>query len=209
MATITDRLNTPPDFSRLRDLDRENYMRFFTLTAPENIENYAKGSNLTSLAELAHDCRSTIEFSCPIIDGQTQWKLNRLSEVKERLAQAVECKRRYYDETLIGIVTKYVLKFLDLFGFKKWNNGDTATIVAAEDFLLFWDSRAAVLKISHPDNPSYGKYHRRQDFPPRDLPPPFSADLSRFYNYNPRRQIELEGDRRIDYSTLAAVTARA
>lgn len=167
MATTPNPLNVAPDFTQVTDIARADYEQFFELTAPENIENYANGSNLESLAALANQCRTVIDLTCPIIDGQQQWKLNRLSEVKERLSQAVECKRRYYDNHIFGIVTKYVLQFLDCFGFKMWNNGDTAAIVTAENFLLFWDSRAPVFVISHPVNPHYGEYSRRQDFPPR------------------------------------------
>ncbi|MBS0650665.1 MAG: hypothetical protein JSR93_05845 [Verrucomicrobia bacterium] len=179
----------------------------FELTAPENIENYANGSNLESLAALAYSCRTVIQFTCPIINGQDQWKLNRLSEVKERLAQAVECKRRYYDNHIFGIVTKYVLQFLDCFGFKMWNNGDTAAIVTAENFLLFWDSRAPVYVNINPDSLQYGEYSRRQDFPPRTDIGGNPIDLSRFYNYNPRRMIEVArypANEMINYAELRA-----
>ncbi|MBX3718191.1 MAG: hypothetical protein KF898_00920 [Parachlamydiales bacterium] len=207
MATTPNPLNVAPDFTQVRDSAREVYLQFFELTAPENIENYANGANLESLAELASRCRNIIEGTCPIIDGQQQWKLNRLSEVKERLSQAVECKRRYYDNHIFGIVTKYVLQFLDCFGFKMWNNGDTAAIVTAENFLLFWDSRAPVYIITNPESSQYGEYQRRQDFPPRRDIGDTPIDLSRFYNYNPRRTIEVPGypdNVRINYAELRA-----
>lgn len=213
MAITPNPLNVAPDFTQVTDIARADYEQFFELTAPENIENYANGSNLESLAALANRCRVVIDLSCPVhlgqelIDGQQQWKLNRLSEVKERLSQAVECKRRYYDNHIFGIVTKYVLQFLDCFGFKMWNNGDTAAIVTAENFLLFWDSRAPLFVISNPDNPNYGNYSRRQDFPPRRDIGDTPIDLSRFYNYNPRRTIEVARypeNERINYAELRA-----
>lgn len=207
MTTVADRLSTPPDFTQVRDFARAEYEQFFSLTAPENIENYANGSNLESLTELAASCRNVIEITCPIIEGQQQWKLNHLSEVKQRLAQAVECKRRYYDNHIFGIVTKYVLQFLDCFGFKMWNNGDTAAIVTAENLLLFWDSRAPLYVISNPNSSQYGQYSRRQDFPPRSDHGGAPVDLSQFYNYNPRREIEVPGypeNVRINYAELRA-----
>ncbi|MBS0652281.1 MAG: hypothetical protein JSR39_02000 [Verrucomicrobia bacterium] len=207
MATTPNPLNVAPDFTQVRDLAREAYEQFFELTSPENIENYANGSNLESLTDLANRCRTVIDLTCPIINGQQQWKLNHLSEVKQRLAQAVECKRRYYDNHIFGIVTKYVLQFLECFGFKTWNNGDTAAIMTAENFLLFWDSRAPLFVISHPDNPRYGEYSRRQDFPPRRDIGDALIDLSRFYNYNPRREIEVARypqNERINYAELRA-----
>ncbi len=190
MTAVTNQPLLAPDFSQIREESRAKYEQFFAWTAPENVQSYANGSSLERLADLAGSCRGIIQFTCPVIEGQEQWKLDRLSEVKERLSQAVECKRSYYDNHPFGIVTKYVLKLLDLFGFKMWNNGDTAAIVAAEDFLLMWDSRMPVVKISNPENRNYGLYSRREDFPPRNDHNRRAIDLTHFYNYTPRREIE-------------------
>ncbi len=186
--------NAPPDFTRgeeLRPVYQEIYERYYDWTSPENIQSYASGASLENLAKLAIQCQVVIEFgSCPIsgtsdadVLNQRQWKVNQLSDVKQRLAQAIVCKRSYYDNHPFGIITKYVLKFLDQFGFKLWNNGDTAAIVAAEDFLLMWDSRLPVIRRTY--NDLYGEY---AGFSPRGFG---ATDLSRYYNYTTQRIIPI------------------
>jgi hypothetical protein len=79
----------------------------------------------------------------------------------------------------MGMVTRFFMKC-----FGMWNNGDTATIVKAEDFLIMYDSRLPLFKESS------GNYAPRCFFVlvhaawVRD-----HLDTSRFYNYNPRRAI--------------------
>ena len=196
-AIPTTLLSRAPDLSQMSAGGKNKYEQFFEQTDPNNIDRFAKGSNLEELAELASSMRSIIHGSRLNIsldhNVQDQWELNRLSEVKERLTQAIDMKRSYYDNHLFGIITKYVLM---LFG--QWNNGDTAAIVSAEDFLLTWDSRKPVMKISHPENPSFGKYFQRRDFVTSH------RDTSHYFNYNPRRLIEMENGERINFHALRA-----
>jgi hypothetical protein len=197
LSNSTTILSQPPNFTGVSDYGRNNYERFFEYTDDNNISQYSHCfASLENLAELARGTRNVIDLARLNISDHgvgNQWGLNRLSEVKQKLAKAIEIKRSYYDNNLFGVVTKYVLM---LFG--KWNNGDTADIVAAEDFLLLWDSRNPVYKISHPDNRNYGKYCNRLDFRTSDL------DTSQYYNYNPKRLIEMENGQQINYAALRA-----
>ena len=188
----TDALFRHIDLSEIPEWERDKYDDFFEYT--DDTEIYANGASLEYLTELAHSvrgiltrCRSKVS-----LDGQTanQWELNHLSEVKQRLANAIEMKRGYYENHLFGIISKYVLIVLG-----RWNNGDTPAIVTAEDFLLYWDSRRPVRKISHPNNPAFGKYSLRPEF--RIV----TYDTTRYFNYNPQRIIEMASGEQVNYTS--------
>ncbi|NGX49353.1 MAG: hypothetical protein K940chlam5_00951 [Candidatus Anoxychlamydiales bacterium] len=96
-------------------------------------------------------------------------------------------KKEYYENHWVGKITRFILKF-----FNMWNNGFTTSIMKAEDFLLFWDSRVPVFKTAK------GNYATRLFFVftsvrwVRD-----NLDMSNFYNYTPSRTIKFTGP---DYS---------
>jgi len=176
-------LNLPFNFSSVTSLAKWKYERFFELTNDKNIHLYAKGANLSHLTKLATTCRNVIQICNPVgcskdlfpsersSKSVVEWELQHLSKVKERLAKAIELKRNYYQHTIIGVIKQL---FLRLFGL--WNNGDTPSVMEAEDFLIFWDSKAPLFKGKD------GKYFPRQDFPhPKDV------DTSHFFNYTPRQ----------------------
>ncbi|HEX2582969.1 MAG TPA: hypothetical protein VHL30_02515, partial [Chlamydiales bacterium] len=104
-----------------------------------------------------------------------QWEIDRLSEVKQRLALAIVHKREYYENHWFGIITKIFLKLFCL-----WNNGNTSSIVAAEDFLLRYDLRYPVVKI-------FGNYVEPSFFTPMvDLDwYRHNLNIETFFNYNP------------------------
>jgi hypothetical protein len=177
-----------PVFARISNEEKTNYDRFFEYTNDPNIQSYAKCASLANLVSLAEKTRYIIEKTNPILQEGSpqsaiipgrQWELDRLSEIKQRVGKAIECKRAYYENHLFGIITKYVLKC-----FGMWNNGDTADIVKAEDFLIEYDSRLPMFKDSQ------GNYQKRFFFvfTPVDWVRE-NLNTSRFYNYNPRRPI--------------------
>ena len=188
-------LTVQPIFSRVTAKERELYNDFFKKTNPTNIHNYASGSSLTSLVDLADKVLGVIDRCNPICDthigsqmDQTkaiaarQWQLNHISEVKQRIAKAITYKQSYYDNHLLGIITKYILKC-----FRLWNNGFTTSIKTAEDFLLFWDSRVPLCKTN-------GTYTTRFFFP--FIPVSWiqeHLDTRDFYNYTPSRTIQFTG----------------
>jgi hypothetical protein len=186
-------LSQPVTFSQVSDIGKQHYEKFFSLT--DSVDQYANGTSLNELADLFSSVRSIIHMVRNYISPEPrirdQWELNRLSEAKERLAQAIAMKKSYYENNFFGIVTKYALML-----FCMWNNGNTSDITKAEDVLLFWDSRRPVMKISNTDHPKCGKYVERQDFDRSHL------DTSRYYNYDSSRLIELENGQKIDFASL-------
>jgi hypothetical protein len=126
------------------------------------------------------DTQSGPEGASPeTVNQARQWQIDRISEVKEHVAQALDQKKAYYDNHWMGIITKYVLDF-----FCMWNNGYTNSITTAEDFLFWWDSRLPIFKSSH------GEYETRFFFP---LTPVSyiqeKLNTSQFYNYTSEREI--------------------
>ncbi len=201
MATTSTSLQAA--FSKVSNQDKMDYDHFFEYTDNANISSYSRGGSLTTLTELAEKTWYVTQMVNPLKEerflmGGTvpmmQWDLDHLSEIKGRLAKAIECKREYYDNHLFGIATKYVLKL-----FRMWHDGDTADIQCAEDFLIRYDSRMAMEKDAQ------GNYRTRSYFfggwtlvnplSPIRLPSPSAEwvrqnlNVSRFHNYNPKRAI--------------------
>ncbi|MBI2811765.1 MAG: hypothetical protein HYX67_13190 [Candidatus Melainabacteria bacterium] len=186
-----------PAFQRISAEDKSAYDLFFDSTSAPNIQGYEKGYSLEKLTALAESAYGVVIKTNPILQEGSpqasvipgrQWELNQLHLIKVRLSQAIECKRAYYDNHIFGIVTKYVLKF-----FGKWNDGNTSAIVIAEDFLIRHDTRFPLMKDSA------GNYKTKMFF---TLTPASwvrdNLDLSRFYNYNPRRPIPIAMEFRYD-----------
>ncbi|MBS0604881.1 MAG: hypothetical protein JSS60_07580 [Verrucomicrobia bacterium] len=186
MATIA--AAQQPVFSRVSIEEKNSYDLFMDYSSSTNIEGYAKGWNLEKLVDLAEKAYDVVAKSNPILQEGSpqssvipgrQWELNRLSDIKQRLAQAVEHKRGYYDNSIMGIITKYFLKC-----FGMWNDGETAAIVKAEDFLIRYDTRLPLFKDAR------GNYVSRCFFPLTSASwVRNTLDTTRFYNYNPRRAI--------------------
>jgi hypothetical protein len=178
--------------NRLNGVDRQDLDAFLTYTNPDNIENYANGwslENLTSLAEKAYEVvkklNPILQAGSPqeaVIPGR-QWELNHLSEIKEKLANAITMKHSYYENHWFGKITRWFLDFFWL-----WNNGDTPAIIKAEDFLLRHDTRLPVYKDAD------GNYQKVFFFFALSADAEWvrtRLDTSRFYNYNPLRPIPL------------------
>lgn len=185
-------LMTTPLFNRVLPEYQESYESFFEITSdlPRNI------GNLNKIVDLAEKVEHVLRHANPICDTWSnqwgdqsrlrearQWHLDRLSVVKQRLAQAIVCKRDYYENTWMGSIAKWILKLFCL-----WNNGNTAPIRRAEDFLLRYDTRFPISKLSE-------KYQGVFFWPLlshgwiRE-----NLDLQNFYNYDPpSRAIEVQG----------------
>lgn len=184
-----------PNFSSLCNFEVQRFSSFFNKTKPNNFEKSARNLNeLSSLFAHNHGMLSRINPICNTWDGSSgdkeraiearQWELDRLSDMKARLAQAIEYKKNYYQNHWFGKITQI---FLEIFGL--WNNGNTATIQRAEDNLLATDARNKLIKID-------GKYELCHFFFPL-----ISTDWVRktlytdnFYNYNPGRRIEMKNN---------------
>ncbi len=190
-----------PVFNRIPVTLKEEHDRFFYEAHPDRIRVYAQ-TDLMHLVHLAKGAVHTFDRCNPISDtwhgdwntwqgpgadtatviAARQWQLDRLSDVKQRIAQAIVHKRDYYENTTLGKIVKFVLKCLCM-----WNNGNTAAITKAEDFLLYWDSRVPVYKQD-------GKYTSRYFWP---LVPVSwvqeKLNTGNFYNYTPNRTIEIKG----------------
>ena len=188
-----------PVFSRISNEERNNYDLFMEYTNPGNIDGYATGWawDLGKLADLAEKAYRASEKANPILQEGSpqaavipgrQWELDRLSDIKQRLSQAIDLKRSYYDNSFPGMITKYVLQFLGM-----WDNGETAGIVKAEDFLIRYDSRMPLLKLSN------GNYVSRCFFPLTNaLWVRNNLNIGNFYNYNPQRAIPIVQNFRYD-----------
>lgn len=175
------------------------------------VEAYANGASLGKLTDLARKAYEVVKKTNPVVGrsistspgegwssrfpseigrNEKQWELNMLSKIKKGLARAVEMKRAYYENNFFGKITKF---FLKLFG--RWNGGNTAAIVKAEDVLLQWDSRKPVCKIT-------GIFCSSSRYTEANRLECFSSDTSQFFNYNPSRLIEISSGERINYSAL-------
>jgi hypothetical protein len=188
-----------PVFSRVAAWEKREYESFFEKTS--RLDRYAEGESLTDLVYLAERVEDVTDKCNPILDtynNQTaewartisgrQWQLDRIGEVKKRLALAIVQKRRYYENTAWGQITKF---FLEMFGM--WNKGNTAAIVAAEDFLLRWDSRGALAR-SDGEKYEYGNCifftdhsYTNSNWVRNNL------NTLHFYNYNPTRTVTIKG----------------
>lgn len=141
---------TIPLFDRLPPQYQEAYNQFFDITSPSKLPDHI--GNLNNIVDLAEKIEHVLGHANPIWDtwgsewgdryrslDAHQWHLNQLSLVKQRLAQAIVCKRDYYENTWMGTLAKWILKLFCL-----WNYGNTAPIRKAEDFLLRYDTRYSV-----------------------------------------------------------------
>jgi hypothetical protein len=95
-----------PLFNQVSLQEKNAYDRFFEYTSDTNIVNYAAGWNLERLANLAHQAYHVVSKANPLLNEHSpaaqvipgrQWELNRLSEIKQRLAAAIQHKRNYYE----------------------------------------------------------------------------------------------------------------
>lgn len=176
-------LNISPKLSHISERTQLDYKEFYKKTDEKNIDKFSKGASLDRLTRLAEKARFVVNFGnpFPISNHQTyQWEMDHLSDIKQRLHQAINQKLNYYEKDTIGKIKKIILK---LFG--RWNGGATKSIERAEDFLLFWDSNQPLYKITHPESSSYGKYGIRQDFPGPSHKK--HANFDHFFNYTPIR----------------------
>ncbi|HEX2582968.1 MAG TPA: hypothetical protein VHL30_02510 [Chlamydiales bacterium] len=185
-----------PAFGKGTSAEQEAWRSFFST----NSEAIRTGASLTELVACAEKVQSILLHYNPIFDtwGQTwnnqadlkparQWEIDQLAEVKKRLIKAVVYKREYYENHWFGVITKIFLKLFCL-----WNNGDTAAIVAAEDFLVRWNFPEPQIKHD-------GEYETTIQFTPENeenqAPVPGSVgfyefldlDWTDFPNYIPDR----------------------
>jgi hypothetical protein len=171
---------------------KKAYEYFFQKTELGTIRQFATGSSLTELVDCAEKVQIILLHCNPIFDTSNyrwgnqanplpniiqarQWEIDRLSEVKQRLEQAIVHKREYYENHWFGKITKFFLKL-----FCMWNEGNTSAIVAAEDFLLRYDLRYPVVKIN-------GRYTTPLFFTSRIELQWYRANLNidNFFNYDP------------------------
>ena len=190
-------ITAAPAFARIPADDRKDYDAFIKATTGMQIRGYASGWNIEKLAQLAEKAYAVIRKTNPILDEGSpqadvirgrQWELNQLSDIKQRLANAIVQKRAYYDNHVLGMITKFFLKCIG-----KWNDGNTSSIVAAEDFLLKWDTRLPVSKNAS------GFYETRL-FLPLTSAAWIRQNLNtdQFFNYNPMRTTPLVRECRYD-----------
>lgn len=181
-----------PLFNRLPTDYQESYNSFFELTDPANIRN---SMNLDLIVSLAEKAEYVLAEANPIWDtgdnrwgdrlqwqDAYQWHLDRLSHVKERLAQAIVHKKEYYENTWMGRITRFFLKLFCL-----WNNGNTAPIRRAEDFLLRYDSRYPVMKFEGEHKSVFFWPLKSHEWVQQNL------NVQNFYNYDVPHAIEVKG----------------
>lgn len=144
-----------PNFSYAPNPEQaqRDYGAFFEATNGDSIQAQAKG-NLSGLVDLAEKVAQAIHDSNPFWDRKApddqnvdkkrayQWHFDQLAEVKSHLYSALLIKKVYYLRDLIGQITRFVLKL-----FCMWNNGTTAAVRKAEDFLLLHDTGYPVKPI--------------------------------------------------------------
>jgi hypothetical protein len=188
-----------PILDKLCPYDTSSYHAFFDRIQPSQLSKFSSHSSLSDLVELAYKvvflldkinpiCNSMVgSLDDPVYVRSKQWQLDRISEIKKGVAEAMEHKKTYYDSHWLGIITKCVLKCLG-----KWDNGNTASIRKAEDFLLRWDSRCPVSKI--PQLPDYSEHEIFVWLLPTDSMRRV-VNTSTFYNYTPSRIIPLKNGR--------------
>lgn len=184
-----------PNFSNCTTADHEKFSRFFLKTQPENIQNNTR--NLNELSRLFDHNFALLKHINPHLDQlesmtASQWELDRLSEMKVRLAQAIEQKKSYYQNHWFGKITQCFLKIFGL-----WDNSNTPAIKNAEKRLFATDTRNKLIKD--------GKEYQICIF---FYPAVFTEDVrnklntTHFYNYNPNRRIKLKGDQYWNNGTI-------
>jgi hypothetical protein len=180
---------TPVNYQVTSVYDQARYDRFLKNTDATNISRYACGASLKELVNLAETAVQVVQKNSPT--HPEFWRVE-IFQIKKNLAKAIQMKQDYYENHSIGRIVKRVLEF-----FGCWNNGNTAAIVAAEDFLLFWDSRCPVRKISDRSLATFGKYEKLDNISTEGL------SKEQIYNYNPTRLIELSDGTNLDYKNLS------
>jgi hypothetical protein len=185
-----------PNFSSYSRAEIKKFNSFFHRTQVNTIGKNAR--NLNELSRLFNHSLGMLSRINPIWntwDGSRgdktratearQWELNQLSDMKARLAQAIEHKKNYYQNHWLGKITRCFLKI-----FRMWDKGNTATVKNAEENLLATDTRNKLIKIE--------KVYRVCFF----FYPLISTDWVRsnlntdnFYNYNPNRRIKIKDNK--------------
>lgn len=159
-----------PLFQQISVEDKNTYNLFFACTSNENIQNYSKGCSLKKLTSLAQKAYDVVLKTNPNQSkykiSELQWQLDRLSEIKQRLASAIPYKEEYYENHWFGTITKYFLKCFCL-----WRGGSTGAIIEAENFLIKADSR--FYERAFLFSPVLASYWVRENL-----------DLTGFFNYN-------------------------
>jgi hypothetical protein len=188
-----------PLFNKLTPDYEVAYNRFFLMTEPLHINGHRR--ELDKIVDLAEKVEYVLGHANPIWDtwdnqwgdreqavAARQWHLNQLSHVKQRLTQAIICKRYYYDNTLLGKITKFFLKIFCL-----WNYGTSPAIAKAERFLIRYDSRYETCHLE-------GRFRKALFFWPfvgadwiRQ-----NLDVRNFYNYDAPHAVEVVGGRNED-----------
>ena len=96
----------------------QKFNSFFNKTEPNNIEKNARNLNeLSSLFSHNQELLSRINPIWNTWDGSSgdiqramearQWDLDQISEMKSRLAQAIEHKKNYYQNHWFGKITRF------------------------------------------------------------------------------------------------------
>lgn len=176
--------------------DIKTFDLFFNKTQSNTIEKNAR--NLNELSKLFDHNFGMLSHINPIWntwDGSSgdktkaiearQWELNQLSEMKTRLAQAIEHKKNYYQNHWFGKITQC---FLKIFGM--WDKGNTSTIKNAERKLFATDTRNKLIKIEKEYEICLFFYPLiTTDWVRRHL------NTDNFYNYNPNRKIRIKDNK--------------
>lgn len=163
----------------------KNYNAFEAATTPNKIAKIAKGGNLGKLVDLAEKAEWAAQISNPCKPGTVgkpnfeekrkiydQFVIDRVSEIKVKLAQAVDQKKAYYDKTIIGKIKKLFLKISG-----KWNDGHPASIKKAENFLFTHNIARATSHVGYVFRDPRTDIGNGRIFS-KDV------DLSNFYNYD-------------------------
>lgn len=132
----------PPNLSKLWPNQREIYKEFIDETSEKEVEHYQKGGNLSKLVDLAEATIIVIHTANPFAMNaeiktnkeHDQWELDSISDVKKRVAKALEQKKIYYDHTFMGKLSKLLLKITN-----QWKDGHPPAIKKAEDFLMSYE----------------------------------------------------------------------
>lgn len=157
-------LDTPPEIGNVRTAD---YVEFNNMCISTNRSTY---DNLDTHTHYARRAIEIIHLTYPNVDNAQeiylQWRMDRISDVKQLLTTSIAVKQTYYENTIFGIITKLFLQLFCL-----WNDGNTPCIQRAVDLLMEYDSeRPVIIGIG-------GQRFSIQDFPMQ------GTDTTNFFNY--------------------------